>query len=63
MVALLDCDAANLAIEVAEDVVHVGAEVVRGYGCGAAIEDFVGEDGGSATVRCSLWDVSMMGGR
>jgi len=32
VVALLDGDAADLAIEVAKDVVYVGAEVVGGNG-------------------------------
>jgi hypothetical protein len=50
LIALLDCEAADLAIEFAEDVVYVGAEVIGGNSGGLAFEILVFEDCCAATV-------------
>lgn len=56
--ALLDDHAAHLAVEVAKDVVEVGAPCVGGDGGGFTLEVGGLEDGSGAAVigRSGLWD-------
>jgi hypothetical protein len=53
-VALLDRNAPHLAIEVAEDVVQIGAPVVGGDGSRLALEVLVGVDSSATTVTRGL---------